>query len=94
VRVDTSGKLEVVAKSYSNAIIFLQVHVVLTSLLPFSETYVQIDEVHNFSQDELLTEDMMILDTHAEVFLWIGQSVDLKEKQKAFEIGQVCIYSD
>lgn len=32
----------------------------------------------------------MILDTHAEVFVWVGQSVDSKEKQSAFEVGQVC----
>lgn len=31
----------------------------------------------------------MILDTHAEVFVWVGHSVDSKEKQSAFEVGQV-----
>ncbi|CAO2181728.1 unnamed protein product [Urochloa humidicola] len=31
---------------------------------------------------------MMILDTHGEVFIWIGQCVESKEKQKAFDIGQ------
>ncbi|XP_022967706.1 villin-2-like [Cucurbita maxima] len=48
----------------------------------------QVQEVFNFSQDDLLTEDVLILDTHAEVFVWIGQLVDAKEKQNAFEIGQ------
>ncbi|KAK6127279.1 hypothetical protein DH2020_038942 [Rehmannia glutinosa] len=48
-----------------------------------------IEEIYNFSQDDLLTEDILILDTHAEVFVWVGQSVDSKEKQNAFEIGQV-----
>ncbi|KAL4205132.1 hypothetical protein AMTRI_Chr01g135740 [Amborella trichopoda] len=48
----------------------------------------EVSEVFNFSQDDLLTEDMMILDTRAEIFVWVGQSVDPKEKQKAFEIGQ------
>lgn len=48
----------------------------------------QVEEVYNFSQDDLLTEDMLILDTHAEVFVWIGQLVDTKEKQSAFELGQ------
>ncbi|RWW34763.1 hypothetical protein GW17_00000459 [Ensete ventricosum] len=51
--------------------------------------YLQVTEVFNYSQDDLLTEDMLVLDTHAEVFIWIGQSVDSKEKQKAFDIGQV-----
>lgn len=36
----------------------------------------------------MLTEDVMVLDTHAEVFVWMGQCVDTKEKQNAFEIGQ------
>ncbi|OVA13838.1 Villin headpiece [Macleaya cordata] len=47
-----------------------------------------LNKVYNFSQDDLLTEDMLILDTHAEVFVWVGQSVDSKEKQRGFEIGQ------
>lgn len=48
----------------------------------------EVEEVYNFSQDDLLTEDILVLDTHAEVFVWVGQSVDSKEKQNAFEIGQ------
>ncbi|EOY09224.1 Villin 2 isoform 2 [Theobroma cacao] len=48
----------------------------------------EVEEVYNFSQDDLLTEDSLILDTHAEVFVWVGQSVDTKEKQNVFEIGQ------
>ncbi|XP_020211398.1 villin-3 isoform X1 [Cajanus cajan] len=54
----------------------------------FNRGKLKLDEVYNFSQDDLLTEDILILDTHAEVFLWIGQSVDPKEKQNAFEIAQ------
>ncbi|KAK8638855.1 hypothetical protein V6N13_137264 [Hibiscus sabdariffa] len=49
---------------------------------------VEVEEVYNFSQDDLLTEDILVLDTHAEVFVWVGQCVDTKEKQSAFEIGQ------
>ncbi|CAH9134948.1 unnamed protein product [Cuscuta epithymum] len=47
----------------------------------------EVDEVYNFSQDDLLTEDVLILDTHAEVFVWVGQSTDPNEKQNAFEVG-------
>lgn len=54
----------------------------------FKKGKFQVEEVYNFTQDDLLTEDMMILDTHVEVFVWVGQSVDAKEKQSAFEIGQ------
>ncbi|XP_065856405.1 villin-3 [Euphorbia lathyris] len=48
----------------------------------------QVEEIYNFCQDDLLTEDIMILDTHAEVFVWVGYSVDPKEKQNAFDIGR------
>ncbi|WVZ06935.1 hypothetical protein V8G54_020281 [Vigna mungo] len=50
--------------------------------------FLKVEEIYNFSQDDLLTEDILILDTHAEVFVWIGQCVDPKEKQNAFEIAQ------
>ncbi|TMW98663.1 hypothetical protein EJD97_003653 [Solanum chilense] len=48
----------------------------------------EIEEIYNFCQDDLLTEDVLLLDTHAEVFVWVGQSSDPKEKQSSFEIGQ------
>ncbi|KAM7264597.1 hypothetical protein ACFE04_002280 [Oxalis oulophora] len=54
----------------------------------FSRGKFQVEEVYNFAQDDLLAEDMLILDTHGEVFIWVGQCVDSKEKQNAFEIGQ------
>ncbi|KAM3338414.1 villin-2 isoform X1 [Capsicum galapagoense] len=48
----------------------------------------EVEEIYNFAQDDLLTEDVLLLDTHAEVFVWVGQSADSKEKQSAFDIGQ------
>ncbi|KAJ6850862.1 villin-2 [Iris pallida] len=48
----------------------------------------EVSEVFNFSQDDLLPEDILILDTLAEVFVWVGNCVDAKEKQKAFDIVQ------
>ncbi|XP_030927691.1 villin-2 isoform X4 [Quercus lobata] len=54
----------------------------------FNKGKFQVEEVYNFSQDDLLTEDILVFDTHAEVFVWVGQSVDSREKQNAFEIGQ------
>lgn len=54
----------------------------------FNKGKFEVEEIYNFNQDDLLTEDILILDTHAEVFVWVGQTVDPKEKQSAFEIGQ------
>ncbi|TYG47981.1 hypothetical protein E1A91_D11G376200v1 [Gossypium mustelinum] len=48
----------------------------------------EVEEVYNFSQDDLLTEDILILDTRAEVFVWVGQCVNVKEKENVFKIGQ------
>ncbi|KAL2993142.1 hypothetical protein AAZX31_10G092500 [Glycine max] len=56
--------------------------------LSFNKGKFNVEEVYNFSQDDLLPEDILILDTHAEVFIWIGHSVEPKEKRNAFEIGQ------
>ncbi|KAL4577970.1 hypothetical protein LXL04_014085 [Taraxacum kok-saghyz] len=33
--------------------------------------YFEIEEIYNFSQDDLLTEDSVILDTHPEIFIWV-----------------------
>ncbi|XP_022847678.1 villin-3-like [Olea europaea var. sylvestris] len=54
----------------------------------FNKGKFEVEEIYNFAQDDLLTEDILILDTHAEVFVWVGQSVDPQEKQNSFEIGQ------
>ena len=48
-------------------------------------------EVHTFDQDDLLSEDVMILDTYTEIFAWVGQNADPNEKQQAFDIAQVCV---
>eukprot|EP00250_Pteridium_aquilinum_P015439 c22578_g1_i1 orf=686-3496(-) len=48
----------------------------------------EVTEVFNFVQDDLLSEDVMILDTYTEIFAWVGQSTDSKEKQQAFDIAQ------
>uniref|UniRef100_A0A2N9F6I8 Gelsolin-like domain-containing protein n=1 Tax=Fagus sylvatica TaxID=28930 RepID=A0A2N9F6I8_FAGSY len=38
--------------------------------------------------DDLFTEDILILNTHAKVFVWVGQSVESQRKKAAFKIGQ------
>ncbi|KAK1384604.1 Villin-2 [Heracleum sosnowskyi] len=49
---------------------------------------IEVKEVYNFSQDDLLTEDVMILDSHAEVFVWVGQCADSTENKNSLENGQ------
>jgi gelsolin len=45
-------------------------------------------EIFNFTQDDLMTEDIFILDCHTEVFVWVGQQVDPKKKPQALDIGE------
>ncbi|KAM0948807.1 putative villin/Gelsolin, ADF-H/Gelsolin-like domain superfamily [Dioscorea sansibarensis] len=54
----------------------------------YNEGKFEVDEVFNFSQDDLFSEDILILDTHADVFVWVGYSVHSGDKQNAFEFGQ------
>ena len=46
-------------------------------------------EIHNFGQDDLLCEEILVLDTYTEIFIWVGQNADTKEKEHAFDIAQV-----
>lgn len=54
----------------------------------FNKEKLEVSEIFNFSQDDLLTEDILILDTHAEVFVWVGNSVSSKDKQEVLNVGQ------
>ncbi|CAL5193449.1 unnamed protein product [Lathyrus oleraceus] len=78
------GKQSVTSKKVTNDIV-RDPHLFTLS---FNKGKLQVEELYNFCQDDLLTEDILVLDTHAEVFVWIGQCVDPKEKQNAFEIAQ------
>lgn len=48
----------------------------------------EVTEVFNFEQDDLLSEDVMVLDSYSELFVWVGQHSDSKDKQQAFDIAQ------
>ncbi|GBG74077.1 hypothetical protein CBR_g17788 [Chara braunii] len=51
-------------------------------------TTMKVEEIHNFVQDDLLSEDIMILDTFTEVFVWIGHHAPEKAKKMGLEIAQ------
>lgn len=36
-----------------------------------------------------MTEDIFILDCQTDIFVWVGQNVDSKNKLQAFKIGEV-----
>lgn len=53
------------------------------------EFLLQATEIHNFNQDDLMTEDVFILDCHSDIYVWVGQQVEPKNKHNALDIGEV-----
>ncbi|QCD80357.1 gelsolin [Vigna unguiculata] len=60
----------------------------------FSKGNLKVKEIYNFSQDDLMTEDIYILDCHSEIFVWVGQQVDPKSKMQALTIGEKFLEHD
>ncbi|CAK7337538.1 unnamed protein product [Dovyalis caffra] len=60
----------------------------------FSRGNLKVSEIYNFTQDDLMTEDIFILDSHSEIFVWVGQQVDSKSKLQALTIGEKFLEQD
>lgn len=60
----------------------------------FSKGVLKVAEIHNFTQDDLMTEDIFILDCHSDIFVWVGQQVDSKTKKQALAIGEKFVERD
>ena len=43
----------------------------------------RVDEVDNFEQDDLIDDDVMILDTYTQVFIWVGSNATEEEKRES-----------
>ncbi|XP_066374154.1 villin-3-like isoform X1 [Miscanthus floridulus] len=54
----------------------------------FIKGVLKVREIFNFTQDDLMTEDIFILDCHSCVFVWVGQRVDTKIRSQALNIGE------
>ncbi|XP_059660858.1 villin-1 isoform X2 [Cornus florida] len=53
----------------------------------FTEGDFKVKEIFNFSQDDLTTEDVLVLDCHCDIYVWIGRHSHIKSKQQALTIG-------
>ncbi|XAR51144.1 hypothetical protein NMG60_11005693 [Bertholletia excelsa] len=60
----------------------------------FGKGELKVTEIYNFSQDDLMTEDIFILDCHSDIFVWVGQQVDTKTKSHALSIGEKFLERD
>jgi hypothetical protein len=53
----------------------------------------QVEEIHNFTQDDMLNDDVMMLDVGTTVYLWVGAEANREEKTKAMDVAQKYIAS-
>ncbi|KAL9224572.1 hypothetical protein vseg_000593 [Gypsophila vaccaria] len=60
----------------------------------FAKEELKVAEIYNFTQDDLMTEDIFILDCHSDIFVWVGQQVDSKNKLQALTIGEKFVERD
>lgn len=60
----------------------------------FSKGNLKVTEIYNFTQDDLMTEDIFILDCQTEIFVWVGQQVDSKNRVHALTIGEKFLEHD
>ncbi|KAL3632681.1 Villin-4 [Castilleja foliolosa] len=54
----------------------------------------KVTEVYNYNQDDLMTEDIFILDCHSDIYVWVGQQVDSKNKSNALSLGEKFLEHD
>ncbi|XP_010521943.1 PREDICTED: villin-1 isoform X2 [Tarenaya hassleriana] len=48
---------------------------------------IKVKEIYNFVQDDLTTEDVLLLDCQSEVYVWIGLNSKVNSKQQALTLG-------
>ncbi|KAF6215173.1 hypothetical protein GE061_009924 [Apolygus lucorum] len=54
----------------------------------------KVEETMNFSQSDLIEEDVMILDVFHTIFIWIGRKANKEEKSKALEFASEYLETD
>ncbi|RWR91443.1 villin-4-like protein [Cinnamomum micranthum f. kanehirae] len=60
----------------------------------FLEGNLEVTEIFNFTQDDLMTEDIFILDCYSAIFVWIGQQVESKIRMQALIIAEKFLERD
>jgi hypothetical protein len=53
-----------------------------------------VEEIFDYDQEDLIEDDVMLLDTYNEIFVWIGKGANAEEKKKALETAIEYIKSD
>ncbi|XP_033629661.1 advillin-like isoform X1 [Asterias rubens] len=53
-----------------------------------------VEEINDFSQEDMVQDDVMLLDAYHTVFVWIGSGANATERKEAIKIAQEYILSD
>lgn len=53
-----------------------------------------VEEIFDFSQEDLIEDDVMILDTFDTVYVWVGRGANKKEKEEALRVATEYVRSD
>lgn len=63
-------------------------------LLNITEGDCKVKEIYNFTQDDLTTEDVLVLDCHNELYVWVGSHSKAKSKEQALTFALKFIEKD
>ncbi|KAK6235033.1 hypothetical protein SCA6_010370 [Theobroma cacao] len=69
----------------------------LISLFRIATVYTavcHVKEIYSFTQDDLTTEDVLVLDCHKEIYVWVGRHSTVKSKQVALNLGLKFLETD
>ncbi|KAM0016894.1 putative villin/Gelsolin, ADF-H/Gelsolin-like domain superfamily [Helianthus debilis subsp. tardiflorus] len=54
----------------------------------------KVEEIFSYTRDELTTEDVLILDCHTKIYVWVSHNSVVKSKQQALSIGLAFLEKD
>lgn len=53
--------------------------------------FFNVEEIFNFVQDDLVNDDVMMLDVHTEIFLWVGGEASRQEKDESMKTAMAYV---
>ncbi|XP_022148363.1 villin-1 [Momordica charantia] len=63
-------------------------------VLNISEGDFKVKEIYNFTQDDLTTEDVLVLNCHNEIYVWLGCHSNVGGKEQAFDLAHKFLEKD
>ncbi|KAL6608234.1 hypothetical protein ACP70R_041297 [Stipagrostis hirtigluma subsp. patula] len=60
----------------------------------FEQDLLKVKEVFSFCQDDLATEETLVLDCKEEIYVWVGLHSDVTSKEQALNVGKMFLQAD